>query len=148
MRTSLREVINAPLSPAERLTSEQALVAGHMGLSENIFAAIWADGWALPLDRAIECALELAQLAASDSQATSDYRVDADRMSSLTPREYDVAALIARGLTNRQIASELIIAERTVDTHVHNILGKLSLTSRTQVAAWGVRQGLVPQLEF
>jgi non-specific serine/threonine protein kinase len=51
-----------------------------------------------------------------------------------------VAVLIARGLTNREIATELVLAERTVDAHVHNILGKLELRSRAQVAAWAVQQ--------
>jgi non-specific serine/threonine protein kinase len=53
----------------------------------------------------------------------------------LTPRECEVAELIARGLTNRQIAARLFIAERTADTHVSNILAKLGCASRAQVAA-------------
>ena len=56
----------------------------------------------------------------------------------LTPREREVAALIARGLTNREIATELIIAERTADTHVSNLLGKLRMNTRSQIAAWAV----------
>src|SRR5919199_774690 len=56
--------------------------------------------------------------------------------SALTPRQREVAILIAQGLTNRQIADQLVISERTVDTHVQNILGKLELATRTQVAAW------------
>ena len=60
-----------------------------------------------------------------------------------TRREREVAALIARGLTNRQIAAKLVIAERTADTHVANILGKLGFAARAQVAAWAVERGLV-----
>ena len=60
----------------------------------------------------------------------------------LSRREREVAALITRGLTNRQIADALVIGERTVHTHVANVLVKLDLTSRTQIAAWGVEQGL------
>jgi DNA-binding NarL/FixJ family response regulator len=52
-----------------------------------------------------------------------------------TRRETEVAALVGRGLTNRQIASELVISERTVDHHVANILKKLGLHSRSEVAA-------------
>jgi non-specific serine/threonine protein kinase len=54
----------------------------------------------------------------------------------LTPREREVAALVARGLTSRQIAAELGLAERTVETHVNRVLHKLGLTSRTQIAVW------------
>lgn len=56
--------------------------------------------------------------------------------SSLTPREREVADLIADGLSNRAIATTLIVSPRTVDGHVENILAKLGFTSRTQVAAW------------
>jgi DNA-binding NarL/FixJ family response regulator len=53
----------------------------------------------------------------------------------LTRREREVAALITRGLTNRKIARELTLSERTVDTHVRNILKKLGVGSREQVAS-------------
>ncbi|WP_213935145.1 ATP-binding protein [Rhodococcus sp. B50] len=54
----------------------------------------------------------------------------------LTPREWQVAALIAEGSSNAQIAADLVIAPRTAETHVENILVKLGFTSRTQVAGW------------
>jgi DNA-binding CsgD family transcriptional regulator len=60
----------------------------------------------------------------------------------LTARERDVAALIARGLSNRAIADELIVGERTVATHVTSILAKLHFSSRSQIAAWAVERGL------
>jgi DNA-binding NarL/FixJ family response regulator len=47
--------------------------------------------------------------------------------------------LVAQGLTNRQIATRLVIAQRTADSHVQNILAKLGFTSRTQLAAWHAR---------
>jgi NarL family two-component system response regulator LiaR len=63
--------------------------------------------------------------------------------STLTPREQEVLALIARGMANKMIARELGVAERTVKTHVSNILGKLGVTDRTQAALHAVREGLV-----
>jgi DNA-binding NarL/FixJ family response regulator len=59
---------------------------------------------------------------------------------ALSDREWEVAMLVARGLSNRQIAADLIVSERTVDTHVSHILHKLSLVSRAQVAAWAVQR--------
>lgn len=60
----------------------------------------------------------------------------------LTARERDVALLLTRGLSNREIAAELFIADWTVATHVRNILAKLDMTSRTQIAAWAIASGL------
>src|SRR5262249_25523507 len=56
----------------------------------------------------------------------------------LSRRECEIAALIARGLTNRAIAEQLVVAERTAETHVSNILSKLGLDTRAQIAAWAV----------
>ena len=57
----------------------------------------------------------------------------------LSPRETEVAELIAEGLTNRQIAERLVISERTAQNHVQHILTKLGFTTRSQIAAWSVR---------
>ena len=59
----------------------------------------------------------------------------------LTRREREVAMLVARGLTNRQIADALTIAEGTAGVHVDHILSKLGFRSRAQVAAWAVEHG-------
>jgi NarL family two-component system response regulator LiaR len=62
--------------------------------------------------------------------------------SPLTGREVDVVQLIARGLTNREIAETLCISERTVRTHIGSILAKLHLANRTQAALYALREGL------
>ena len=67
---------------------------------------------------------------------------DADGLGTLTPRERDVLGGVARGLSNRAIADELGITERTARTHVSNILAKLGLSSRTQAALRAVEHGL------
>jgi DNA-binding NarL/FixJ family response regulator len=61
----------------------------------------------------------------------------------LTPREREILVLVAHGKSNRDIAETLVISERTARTHVSNVLNKLGLASRTQVALWAVREGLV-----
>ena len=61
----------------------------------------------------------------------------------LTEREVQVLALVARGLSNQEIADQLVIGERTVRTHVSNILSKLHLADRTQAAVYAWREGVV-----
>jgi NarL family two-component system response regulator LiaR len=65
-----------------------------------------------------------------------------DAEDPLTEREVEVLGLVARGLSNREIAENLVIGERTVRNHVSHILGKLHLASRTQAALYAVREGL------
>ena len=60
---------------------------------------------------------------------------------SLTARETQVANLVARGFNNRAIAAELVISKHTADRHVSNILSKLGLNARSQIAAWAVGNG-------
>ena len=66
---------------------------------------------------------------------------------SLTKRELDVLQLLAEGLSNREIADTLVLGEKTIKTHVSNILSKLHLNSRTQAALYAVRIGLVAEPE-
>lgn len=61
---------------------------------------------------------------------------------ALTDRELEVLGLIARGMSNRQIAESLVISEATARNHVSNILGKLQVESRTQAALYALREGL------
>ena len=85
----------------------------------------------LPTDSALRLIREINK--PSDQTPTED---------PLTEREMEVLRLIARGLTNQEIADKLVISERTVRTHVSNILEKLHLANRTQAALYALREGL------
>jgi DNA-binding NarL/FixJ family response regulator len=76
------------------------------------------------------------RLALSESDQVDADASDEIATGPLAKREVDVAKLVAEGLTNRQIGTRLFISERTVATHVRNILNKLGFDSRAQIASW------------
>jgi DNA-binding NarL/FixJ family response regulator len=65
-----------------------------------------------------------------------------EQVLKLSPREREVAGLIARGLTSREIAELLVVSEKTADCHADHIRAKLGLRSRSEIAAWAVAHGL------
>jgi non-specific serine/threonine protein kinase len=78
-----------------------------------------------------------------DPKLTAPREFEGQGSAQLTRREREIAALIARGATNRQIADALVITEGTAANHVLHILSKLGLASRTQIAVWALQQGLI-----
>ena len=118
---------------------EGRLTAARSQLDEEAWSGAWAQGKAMPLERSVEYALsevekhEPPTLVAVPDQQPS---LAADEPSErLTPREQEVALLVGRGLTNRQIALELSISEHTAANHVRKILKKLGLRSRAQISS-------------
>lgn len=86
----------------------------------------------MPLELVIDYSLgRLALPAPASPKAVSGMEAN-----PLTPREGEVAGLVAQGLANREIGKTLVISERTVDAHVLHILNKLGFNSRAQIAAW------------
>jgi len=65
-------------------------------------------------------------------------------LETLTERERDVLALLAQGLTNKDIAQSMFLSVRTVEAHLRNVYGKLNVTSRTEAVLWAVQHGLKP----
>jgi DNA-binding CsgD family transcriptional regulator len=97
------------------------------------------------LQLAAECekragALGMRLLAARAAELRAQLRAGTRRERLLTPREVEVARLVAEGLTSREIAEAMHISARTADNHVQHILDKLGLRSRSQVAAWVARR--------
>jgi predicted ATPase/DNA-binding CsgD family transcriptional regulator len=118
----LRALLDEWLAPA------RALVGGAA-------ARLFAEGRSMTLDDAVAHALA--------DEPEDPWRVGPG--TSLTRRESEVAALVAHGLTNRDIAGQLYISVRTVEVHVDRILSKLGFRTRTQLAAWAHDEGLAPR---
>jgi DNA-binding CsgD family transcriptional regulator/tetratricopeptide (TPR) repeat protein len=113
-------------------------------LGEEAFAAAWSEGKAMPLEEAVEYALSEEEVTPTSVPPWEEPPASA-QPASLTHREEEVAALVALGFTNRRIARELSISEHTAEKHVRNILKKLGLDSRVQIAARVTeRQGPLP----
>ncbi len=122
---ALGETVGGSL-PVTWQTDHQHAVEG-AGLAGSASESAWWAGRSMSVDEAVAFALD-----------TGGDRSDA--IAILTPRERQVVALIARGLSNRQIAEELVVTKYTADRHVSNILGKLGLSARTQIVAWAFEQ--------
>jgi predicted ATPase/DNA-binding CsgD family transcriptional regulator len=139
---SLREAIGADdVSGSERADRDRAVAAAQLRLGADAFAAARSAGRAMSLEEAVEYAR--APINGSSTEIEGGRPSPQTRPTLLTPREREVTRLIARGLSNREIASQLKIAERTAEAHVQNILNKLKVDSRTQVAVWIVQHGLL-----
>ena len=125
--------IGTLLSPWERHVYGPYIDAARAQLDETAWEVAWAEGTAMTFEEAIEYALFEESSPSPVSPASEQLSAGA-QPPNLTRREREVASLLAEGLTNRQIASEFVISERTVDNHVAKILKKLGLRSRTEVA--------------
>ncbi|HEV2358290.1 MAG TPA: LuxR C-terminal-related transcriptional regulator [bacterium] len=125
----------AHLEPAEQMDFEHTVASMRARLGDQKFSSAWDSGRAMTSDEAVEEAMALAATSAT-------IRRSASPTTPLTARECEVAALVAQGLSNREIASRLVIAERTAEGHVQSILNKLGFNSRAQIAAWAVERGL------
>jgi ATP/maltotriose-dependent transcriptional regulator MalT len=144
---ALRKGLGGTMRRAERAGHERTVAAVRAALGAQAFAAIWAHRGSMTLGQAVAyaCSSEDAgpPVAVPSTGSSSRRQAPSERRGPhLTPRERQVAALVARGLTDPQIGVALAIGTRTVETHVANCRGKLALATRTQLATWVVEHGV------
>ncbi|MBF6245658.1 protein kinase [Nocardia elegans] len=103
--------------------------------TERAFRSAWAAGARMTTAAAVALALnesdERAQQPAHQTEVSEPHGQE-----TLTKREHEISTLVAQGLTNREIASRLVISVRTAEKHVDHIMSKLGFANRTQIAAW------------
>ncbi len=138
---------------ARRFPSVRVVILTSFGENERVHAALQqgAAGYLLKDAGAAEVAAALYAAARDEvfldaavaRRLAQEIRGPRSGLAALTAREREILALVAAGMSNKEIAAELVISERTARTHVSNVLGKLNLTSRTQAALVAVREGLV-----
>ena len=133
---NVRAAVGIALPPLDRDEHQRALSAARVALSAAAFEQAWESGRAMSSGEVVTFALADAVEPAAVSSRPSP-------LESLTTREREVTLLVARGFTNREIAATLVIAERTVESHVTHVLVKLALRSRAQLAVWAVEHGLL-----
>jgi predicted ATPase/DNA-binding SARP family transcriptional activator/DNA-binding CsgD family transcriptional regulator len=131
------------LYPAERALHEPYLTSARSRLGEAAWDEALAEGRSMSLEEAAEYAL--SELSESLTLEVEEEPSAQKPSATLTPREKEIAALVAQELTNRQIATNLTLSEHTVATHVRNVLKKLDLHSRTQIAGWITECQPLPQ---
>jgi DNA-binding NarL/FixJ family response regulator len=119
IRAGARGYVYKDVDPAALATAVRSVHAGHVLLEPEVAAALLESG-----------------TAGNDT---------GPQAAPLTAREREVLLLIAQGRSNREIARTLVLAEKTVKTHVSNILMKLGVADRTQAALWAVRHGIGSQ---
>ena len=120
----------ASMFPEIAYERRKALEHARHVLGEDIFTSESSVGQTLALPDMVLEALEAATIRQVASTA----------VGPLTPRQHEVAALIARGLTNTQIAQQLVVSPHTVERHVEHILAKLRFSSRIEIAVWMVER--------
>jgi len=132
---ALQQYSALPVPPRVEAIMRGRIEAVRRDMDPDLAAAAWAEGQVMDLEAAIQC-------------ATGGHSVipgAARTPGQLTAREREVAVFLAQGLTNQQIADRLVVSHGTVKRHVENILTKLDMTSRAQIATWAAEHKLLEQ---
>ncbi|MGP4027097.1 LuxR C-terminal-related transcriptional regulator [Actinomadura sp. 3N407] len=128
---SVWKAVGAPLSGYGHLAHyhDACVDDTRRALGPAAFLTEFGRGAGMPYEEGLAYGLGEAVPAAAASQ-------DADSSSPLTPRETEIALLVAQGASNKKIAAALVISQRTVEGHIEHIMNKLGFNSRAQIAAW------------
>jgi predicted ATPase/DNA-binding CsgD family transcriptional regulator/tetratricopeptide (TPR) repeat protein len=142
---ALRESMGVPISPVERTTYERTVEDVRGQLNEKAFATAWDEGRSMTPEQALS---EKGQttvpiLTSSGQTLSSPMKLSATYLDGLTAREVEVLRLVAQGLTDEQVAEQLVISRHTVNSHLKAIYGKLGISSRSAATHYALQQHLL-----
>jgi predicted ATPase/class 3 adenylate cyclase/DNA-binding CsgD family transcriptional regulator len=142
---ALRETTGTPFWPHERVRYERMVAATREQLGERAFTVAWAEGRTMTPEQVLAVRWPVTQSSASikvgqmsTSPVTSIIYPD-----NLTAREVGVLRLVAHGLTNEQVAEQLVISPRTVNSHLTSIYSKIRVSSRSAATLYAIEQNLI-----
>jgi predicted ATPase/DNA-binding CsgD family transcriptional regulator len=141
---SLREATGSPIPPIEHAEFERVVATARTQLGEKAFVAAWTEGRTMTPEQAF----------AAQGRTTRSGLVPAEELSvplmkspanpdGLTAREVEVLRLLAQGMTNEQIAKQLVISPRTVNTHLTSIFGKIGVSTRSAATRYAMDHHLI-----
>jgi predicted ATPase/class 3 adenylate cyclase/DNA-binding CsgD family transcriptional regulator len=138
---ALRDSLGAPLPPVYRADYERCVAAARAQVGEQAIAVAWAEGKSMTWEQALEARGPVT--IPSKIPPTLLAKSPLTAPSGLTRREVEVLRLLSQGLTDAQIAEQLVISPRTVNTHLKAIYGKIQVSSRSAATRYALEQHLI-----
>jgi DNA-binding NarL/FixJ family response regulator len=141
---ALREAMSAPISPVERASYERSVTAARAQLGGKAFAAAWAEGRTMTPEQAftVQGLATIPSPTPTEPSSTPPAK-SVTYPDGLTAREVEVLRLLAQGLTDAQIAEQLVISPRTVNNHLTSIYSKIQVSSRSAATRYAIEHQLV-----
>jgi ATP/maltotriose-dependent transcriptional regulator MalT len=136
---ALRDALGIPIQPVERADYERLVSSARVHLGERAFAAAWAQGRSTTPEQALAAKGQKPTLIPTTTTTTAPTIVYPDR---LTAREVEVLRLVAKGLTDAQVAEKLVLSPRTVHAHLSSLYSKLGITSRSTATRYAIEHQL------
>ena len=137
--------MSAPIPPVYRADYERSVAAARTQLGEQAFASAWAEGRTMTPEQVLAAQGTDTTLTPTPTElpATSLVKSPPSYPDGLTVREVEVLCLLAQGLTDAQIAGQLVISPRTVNTHLTSIYGKIQVSSRSAATRYAIEHKFV-----
>jgi DNA-binding CsgD family transcriptional regulator len=142
---ALRDALSVPIPPVYRAEYERSVAATRAQLGEKAFAAAWAEGRTMTPEQALAAqgSVTLPQPFPALPSSTPQAQSPTTSPGGLSARELEVLRLLATGLTDAQIAEQLVLSLHTVHAHLRTIYSKLGVTSRSAATRYAIEHQLV-----